>query len=87
MAGCAGLFVAREAQARNGAELGEVLAHLVLVEAMRDAAVGRIGLACGIRGLERGNENLPYVDDAGTIIGGFFGFGLGHICDSGSDQD
>ena len=39
----ASAFVAGEAQAGNGAELREILAHLVFVEAMGDAAVLRVG--------------------------------------------
>lgn len=39
--GCAGAFVAGQSQARNGAELGKVLAHLVFIETMGDTADGR----------------------------------------------
>ena len=50
------MFVAREAQARDGPELGEVLAHLVLVEAVGDAT--NRGLVAGKdeEGMEEENE-------------------------------
>jgi len=43
MAGGTGTFVSGEAQAGYGAELGEVLAHLVFIEPVGDAAVLRVG--------------------------------------------
>lgn len=51
--GGAGGAVAREAQAEQGAELGEVGAHLGLVEAVGDAAAGG-GLLAVRRERERG---------------------------------
>jgi hypothetical protein len=47
--GGASLFVPRQAEVENGAELGEVGAHLVFVEAVGDATVCLISDKASIR--------------------------------------